>query len=334
MNKKIILTFDYEVFFKKTGDYKKCIIEPTNRLIDIFKRYDIMGVFFVDTLYLQRLLSENDKTKQEAEDIIVQLKELVKIGSRIELHLHPHWLDAIYDEKQGQWIFPTYEHYRMGSLTEEQIDKVVTEGVELLNSIGRSVDKNYAVRTFRAGGYCIEPFEKLKKAFKKNNIYIDSSVAYGMSGASSTHNYDFTAHPDKVFYKFSQNTANQDNNGSFIEIPITTFRINLFKRLKEIFIFRLNLEKFKRHSDGYGLSDSGNSLLGKLIHLFSQYRYYSMYELEALESPERYMKRIKKGKNSVICIIAHPKALHNNAYKILEKLAKNYRFFDFSDIKE
>ncbi len=42
----IFLTFDYELFFgEKTGTVEKCMINPTNELLKISKKYSIPMTF-------------------------------------------------------------------------------------------------------------------------------------------------------------------------------------------------------------------------------------------------------------------------------------------------
>ena len=47
---------------------------------------------------------------------------------------------------------------------------------KLMEDLIRKVNPDYKVTTFRAGGYLIEPLNKIKDALLKNEIKIDSSV--------------------------------------------------------------------------------------------------------------------------------------------------------------
>ena len=58
----IYLTFDYELFFgEETGTVEKCLIQPTNDLLDLCERYSISMTFFVDVgfFYSIRKFFEN-----------------------------------------------------------------------------------------------------------------------------------------------------------------------------------------------------------------------------------------------------------------------------------
>lgn len=54
--KKIILSFDYELFFgDKSGTVQKTLIEPTNALLDTMDKAGLKGTFFVDVMMLKYL---------------------------------------------------------------------------------------------------------------------------------------------------------------------------------------------------------------------------------------------------------------------------------------
>jgi len=72
--KTISLTFDYELFFKRSGTFDNSLFRPTNELIKIFDIYAIKATFFIDVLYYQRLLEAN---VEEAKILREQLQLLV-----------------------------------------------------------------------------------------------------------------------------------------------------------------------------------------------------------------------------------------------------------------
>src|SRR3989338_7582632 len=52
---------------------------------------------------------------------------------------------------------------------------------------------NQPIHSFRAGGWCIQPFSRLYKVFKELNLKIDSSVFPGGKFQSPHYDFDFTA---------------------------------------------------------------------------------------------------------------------------------------------
>ena len=113
-NKNILLTFDYELFFgPKTGTIDNCMIKPTYKLLNLFKTYDIKGTFFVDILFLIKL-KESNLFKDDYEKIIKQIHDIILSGSRIELHIHSHWLNSDFSKSEFKIIH--YDNYRIQNL--------------------------------------------------------------------------------------------------------------------------------------------------------------------------------------------------------------------------
>ena len=71
--RNILFTFDYELFLgANSGTVEKCLLEPTNLLINLFDKFSIKNaIFFVDTSYLIRL-------EQEQGDLCKRDLELIK----------------------------------------------------------------------------------------------------------------------------------------------------------------------------------------------------------------------------------------------------------------
>jgi len=313
--KTISLTFDYELFFKRSGTFDNSLFRPTNELIKIFDIYAIKATFFIDVLYYQRLLEAN---VEEAKILREQLQLLVSKGHRIELHLHPHWLDAKYE--RPEWIFPNYDHYRLQSLPEDKVMDLFISGTEILNEISREVDNNYKVVAFRAGGWCITPFDKLKQGFLKSGIIIDSSIAPGIKIRESPFEFDFTHAPNREYYKYSNNPIIPDDNGIFYEIPITTYSKNFFEKVLKRFLkyclIMCNANS-RTYGDGTYMSINNHTIFKRIYSLF-----ITSYEFLSIENnaPDFLIKEIEKIRNDLLVIMAHPKGLTQNSLECIKAL--------------
>ena len=149
--KKIILSFDYELFFgDKSGTVQKTLIEPTNALLDTMDKAGLKGTFFVDVMMLKYLKQVGaERTDSDYKLIVDQLHDLLKRGHRLELHLHPHWVDAKY-LGQGLWDFSDFRHYMLSSFSIEEIENMFLEGYETLTKIAHQIDASYKIVAFRA----------------------------------------------------------------------------------------------------------------------------------------------------------------------------------------
>ncbi len=324
--KKILLTFDYELFLgDKSGTAEKCIINPVEELIHIFKKLGIKATFFVDILYYLKCL-EKRETQNQAEKLKQNLIKLVENNHRIELHLHAHWLDAIYE--QGEWKFEEYRYFRLHNLPQEKITELFVSGVNALEKIAREVKPDYKVIAFRAGGWCIQPFEKIKKGFIKSGIKIDSSVLPGIKGKSLTHEYDFVTAPKAPIYKFNNNVLIKDDDGEFSEIPVTTYSVNIFKKI--INRFKTKLPNYKQ-SDIYG-DGKGRGTVNKSF--FQKLKEPRKASLDIKYTPFlNELKSFIKRKQGVINVVSHPKTLTPLSFDAIEFMAENgCEFITFQDL--
>src|ERR1700752_3016553 len=106
-SKKVLLTFDYELFLgKKSGSVENCLLLPTESILNILDKYKIPSVFFVDATYLLKLKELKDSYTNVASDyakIVAQIRKMISGGHDVYLHLHPHWKDAQYLPEINQW---------------------------------------------------------------------------------------------------------------------------------------------------------------------------------------------------------------------------------------
>jgi len=326
MTKRVLLTFDYELFLgTNSGNLQRCLLGPTSRILSQFRTLGIQGIFFVDVLFYLRLL-ESDATAQAASQLRVQMQEIVAQGSRIELHLHPHWLDATYID--GQWLFPSYERYRLHSLAGSEVMNLFQSCTKVLNDIAREVRPDYELRIFRAGGFCIQPFDSLKEALIDNHLSIDSSVAPGLFEDGDVREYDFVGAPDLAYYSFSDDPTKMQVGGRFLELPIATYRINVWSKIKEKVLLKFSNESLPFTADGIGIP-MFRPWWGKFQ---TEVR---MITLDGYFLPSRLIQRITACKRDFATIIAHPKSIGSAYFATIQQMVKEgYIFVDYGSISK
>jgi hypothetical protein len=328
--KTFILTIDYELFLgSRTGTVEKCMVEPTYRLAKILDINNSKMTVFWDILHYYRLIElENNylNLKNDRKLIDTQISFLISNGHDIQLHVHPHWLDAEYED--GKWKCK-YDRFSIHALSEEEnadkIDTVlgcVTKAKQLMESEIRKYLPDYEVTTFRAGGYLIEPFIKLMKAFEYNNIYYDSSVLPGMLNNNSANAYDFRNYPIDNFYNFANSPSESSKDGRFAELPVTTLSIPVFKNLIFTLTRLLKYANLESGRIGTGSGDSNNnskiSKITKIISLLTQPKLMTL--TTDGNFTERFNYMYKKVKNNSTMIL-HSKLLNSHTLNILrEKL--------------
>ena len=319
--KKVHITFDYELFFgSNPGTVENSIIKPTELLIQLFKKHDSTATFFIDYLMIVKMQNSSEKMKRESERIIEQLCRLVELGHRIELHIHPHWLDAkLVNDK---WDFSEMSRYRLHSFTESEIITLFKEGKIFLERIAQRVVNDYTIRCFRAGGWCIQPFSKLKSAFKSTGIVIDSSVSFGAVSNSKNLKFDFTKIPNKELYHFEEDVEIEDVNGDFIEIPISYYNHGFIYRMVNQIDKIFYSSRYSKFGDGSHIGYGADNEPSKKRIFNSEQR---MLSIDGIR-PSLLLNILKKSKRDRLVIISHPKDITVRSLDTLNQICASKKF--------
>lgn len=255
MMKTIILTQDYEIFFgKESGTVNNCMIKPNQELMDILRRNNSTMTVFWDVLHyhtLKKHVKANPELQTDISLIEKQIQKLQKENNDIQLHIHSHWLDAKYTGNH-KWSF-TYDRYSLHDLegkgdTDDinTINGCVTACTNIINEFCKDKERRLV---FRAGGYHLEPFQKLINPFKQNLIYFDSSMVGFPGGVRKG---------IQSSYRFSKTPSIIDDSGSFTEFPITTIKIPLIRKIWFKYI-KGKYGAMGKYGDGNSIAGSNNN---------------------------------------------------------------------------
>lgn len=325
--KTILLTFDYEVFLYRSGSPEKCMLEPTDKLLNLFKQNKIQSTFFVDVLYLWKLKQEG--LNEIYNQIESQMRRMVAEGHRIELHLHPQWIEG--DYQNGDWTFGALNYYRLQQLPKEKVPELFQIGLDILNGIAQKEDANYQVFSFRAGGLCIQPFAELKPIFEQYHLTVDSSVAPGFKRHNANLQYDFTKAPSKEFYHFDDEPAKEVKGGPFIQIPLSTFDRGISDKLFEKSNFATEGTTIYGDGQAVNMNDGGsNGLVHRLITKLKTHK--QLYSFDLLNSP-LMVKKLLEERPKLINVLSHPKLLSPYAFSEMERLFQASEDTQFLNIK-
>lgn len=297
--RNVIFSFDYELYLGlKSGSVEKCVIAPTAEMLGILKEHGAKGIFFVDTTWLLRL-REAGQTHLAArinfEEVTAQLQTIVSSGHYIFPHLHPHWLDAKYLEKDNQWELADQSRYHFHSLNDKERERLFKDSIALLNEIIIPVCPGYTPSGYRAGGWSIDPFSDFEPHFRK----------YGIK-------YEFSKMENSQPYRFNDNFL-KNRNGDFTEFPITHIELTSFTILRN----RL-LAKYLWRTGDRGYGDGTGAVTGKMQSEEIQKHERGAGEMAAIESLTQvklpaYLKFLAR--NNYMQFIAHPKMLSRHSIK-------------------
>ncbi|HTA62763.1 MAG TPA: hypothetical protein VK835_09920 [Bacteroidia bacterium] len=309
-NRNILLTFDYEPYLGSTsGSSEKCILQPTNALRGILNKYDAKAIFFVDVLYIFNL-KKKIELHESVNSIIAQLKTLYAEGHYIFPHIHPHWLDATYLSDKKQFSLINLSHYSLVSLGSQQIENLFKESICFLKEIGIS----YPKWGYRAGGWCIQPFNLFRDVFIAEGIMYEFSVLPGYKNDNQNQAFDFSLTKTNQPYLFLNDVEKEDLKGKFVEFPISTVEFNKLDLFKDKLV-RKYLWKMNDRGWGDGTSAQTAALKSNFIN-----REMISIDVLTIAKLNRYKKYLAS--QNYMHWISHPKMFTKHGLKVFDSFLK------------
>ncbi len=223
MNERtLVLSLDYELFFHESGSIERCLFEPTRVLLEFASRHELKLSFYIDAGMLDAMRRERDRPaiQKGYDEIRRNVRQIHDAGHEIGLHVHPHWEDSRLDS--GGWDF-TGSRYQPSMFASNEVSDVFDRYSNELNDI-----TDGAVRSYRAGGFCIEPFNHIAPHLARNGIRIDSSVVPGAFLDDAEKGFDFRNAPSPGVWRFSDTPLRFDTDGDFIEVAISPLALPFF----------------------------------------------------------------------------------------------------------
>lgn len=307
---QIHLTFDYELFFgADSGTVQNCLLKPTQQLIEIAKKHEVKLVFYIDAGFLYQLKQHSfiDTCRRDYELVAAQIKKLSELGHEIGLHIHPHWEDSFFEN--GKWKIDTVR-YKLSDFEKKDVDSIITKYHQTLVDI-----TEHSCQSYRAGGWCVQPFHLISDALIKNGIYKDTSVYHGGVHLSSAHSYDFSQAPDKDRWKFESDPCVEAKDGQFMEIPTTSDRILPFFYWNLYLKMRYNPAYYKPVGDGSWLVDRKRVYK----HFFSSTNHIACADGFFASRLWAVLKRAERQNREHLSILSHPKSLAPCSFEMLDK---------------
>ena len=299
---KTLLTFDYEVFFgRRTGTVAKTVLEPTEAIVAIARRHGARCVFFVDAGFILRLREEmarEPRLRGEHDALCRQVEALARDGHEIQLHVHPHWEDCRWD---GDGWKMDVSRFALHAFAPREAAELVARYATVL----RELAGPGAAFAYRAGGWVIQPFERIREALRAAGVTIDSTVFAGGRSEGRVQPYDFRGAPAKSRWRFERDPLVEDPRGAFLEVPIAS------RRLSPLFFWRFAAAKklggarHRAFGDGNAIAMEGGDMVRKLTRPSHSVVSLDGYKASFLEAAARDYAR--RGMEDFVAI-GHPKA--------------------------
>lgn len=235
-----VFTLDYEIYGNGSGSLRELVLEPTQRLAEIFAEYGAPFVVFTEAVEFSRI--EQAQSDPDSSAVRKQLRDLRAAGHEIALHLHPWWANAQFEG--GRWHMDWSER-NLGILDAGRIECIVSDAIGYLREALR--DPKFLPFAFRSGLWAMQPSHAIADVLSRHGICVDSSVFAG--GRIESLGLDYRRAPRKCsHWRFSRDVAIPDSEGALSEVPIYTQMVPFWQMLGSK---RLKLQK-KAQAPGYG----------------------------------------------------------------------------------
>ncbi len=185
----LLLTLDYEIFGNGAGDVMRDVIQPTSRLLDICDRHGAKLTIMFDVAEYWAFVQHAEPLARDlgyspSEQMRLQAIDAVRRGHDVQLHLHPQWIGAQYDE--GAWRLSNSQ-WRLADLPggfgrDDEITSILGalhQGKQTLEAMLKPAQAGYQCVCFRAGGFYAQPSPDVIRGIKRAGLIADSSVVKG-----------------------------------------------------------------------------------------------------------------------------------------------------------
>ena len=229
---QFIFTIDYEIYGNGAGSLKDLVLEPAQRLVDVFQEWNASFVVFAEAVEFRKM--EEFHSDEAIPEVRSQLRELRDRGCEIALHLHPWWANARHEH--GQWSLDWSER-NICTLAPERVETIVAEAIDYLRQA--LDDPDFTPVSFRGGLWAMQPTKTMARVLARHGVQVDSSVFKGGHIRGLGLDYRPSLKNGNT-WRFSDEVNAPDSHGLLAEYPIHTEMVPFWKMLGSK---RLSLQK-------------------------------------------------------------------------------------------
>jgi len=217
----LIFSLDYEIHGNGSGDFESWAYYPTEQLLELFDSYNAKLTIMAEMGHYWAMQRYKELFTREINLFESQLRNAIARGHDVQLHFHPQWIDATYDNER--WTFD-FSRKTIERLCNNYDDAYfyLKKGKEDLQELLKDVNPEYKCIGFRAGFLQMQPSENVLRALEKTGFLSDTSVSMGMKANDNLRLLDFTfAYSRYLPWKTSPiEVCNIDPKGKIYEFPV------------------------------------------------------------------------------------------------------------------
>lgn len=314
--KTLFFTLDYELYGNGSGNIFQHIVEPTNEILNIARRYNIKLTIFFEVIEYWKLKYEWESgnsmgyDRNPIEAMEEQLKCAYQSGHDIQLHLHPQWVDAYFREGKWQinpkdWILGSY--HKTGEYALEQL---FIRGKQTIEELIQPIDPEFQCLAVRAGGYNVQPSINIVNAMNLAGIMIDSSIYPGGKEVGILSRYDYSNISAKKDFWHIGTTLESLGNSNIIELPIVAFPIQRWRKYmsRERMLSLLQNRKSAHESFVAKTATDRRGLFDKVNYFFQEEWQTWDYCLFSRSLHKLFLHRFEKESRQYGVLVGHPKS--------------------------
>lgn len=337
---KLIFTLDYEIHGNGDGAPDKLIINPTYRLMKLLEKYNCKLTIFADVAEILKFKEYFEKRGNDKFNycmITEQLRNAIKRGHDVQLHLHSSYFKSKYNGKT--WI-QYWPEYNLTGLSAEKLNHYIRKSKEYLEKLLRESTKDYSCFVFRAANWAMQPTPNIYDALIRNNIKIDSSIWKGAK-QNGIVNIDYS----DVFSNISaynssrENICFYDKNGLIKEMAIYSEQKYLWSFITPIRIIRIIRALIHHHKIpmhlNYQKNKKNDNRMNILVKLTKKYPWKLDYNQatgqQLINSLHKLRMKKDKDEEFIIVLSGHSKSYLKFNERSLEKYLKYIKECD--DVK-
>jgi hypothetical protein len=221
----LALTHDWELRGDGSGDIETIQFAPLRQLLEIYAKWGVRTTILPDVmqqLAFRRNENDHSELKALADSWDQHLRDALLQHHDIQLHLHPQWLNAKYQEGRwhpnGDWSILKYER--------DAAYAMLARGKQYLDTLLQPIDSSYRCLAFRAGALAAAPSEHLFESLAGLGIELDVSIAAGVFVDSRELQLDYR-HCEETFLPFYPRLEDarkvSDKPGPIVCVPLNHF---------------------------------------------------------------------------------------------------------------
>jgi len=175
----LVLTDDWELRGDGSGNMRSIQFDTMRKLVSLYEKFGLKCSFNVEVMQqLQHIKHGRHypvllELAREWEDLV---KEHYSKGHDIQLHVHPQWHSAQYENNKwrlsDRWSFLDY--------SEEHIRRILRECKQYLEDLIRPINPDYRPLAFRSGAWAVAPCDYLLPILAEIGIVFDMSIVSGL----------------------------------------------------------------------------------------------------------------------------------------------------------